>query len=141
MKGKLRKAWLIPAILLLLLTLGVVWYHVPARIAYAEAEDVASIKLFSGTTGNSVVIEDQETIAAIMEDFRSVRLQRGDISAGRMGYSLQVTIQYQGMEFLSWESFIVNSSEVVRKDPFFYDIPEGQIDFEYLCSLVDASEN
>ena len=51
---------------------------------------------------------------------------------GYMGYRFRVTIDTKNSRQIT---FIVNSANDVRKDPFFYSIVEGEIDFEFIESL------
>lgn len=36
-----------------------------------------------------------------------------------------------------WNNFIINSSNSLRKDPFFYTVVDGDIDYNYIDSIVD----
>ncbi len=116
------------------------WYQLPVRITDAEGADVKSIEIFNGGNGEHAVIEDPETIALIMDDLRDVKLERGRISAGRKGYSLRITIHYQGFTLFPWKEFIVNTSTVLRNDPFFYEVVQGDINYEFLHSFVYEQE-
>ena len=49
-----------------------------------------------------------------------------------MGYRFRVTIDTKNGRQIT---FIVNSANDIRKDPFFYNIVEGEIDFEFIESL------
>ena len=36
-----------------------------------------------------------------------------------------------------WNNFVINSQDCIRKDPFFYRIVDGSIDYDYLKSIVE----
>ncbi len=116
------------------------WYQLPVKITDANGSDVKSIEIFNGQNGESAVIEDPETIALIMDDLRDVKVQRVRISAGRKGYSLRITIHYKGLTLFPWKEFIVNTSTALRNDPFFYEVVQGDINYEFLHSFVYEPE-
>lgn len=51
-----------------------------------------------------------------------------------MGFSLKTTIYRDDGNV--YKKFIINSSNVIRKDPFFYRDSSGSIDYEYLQKLL-----
>lgn len=54
-----------------------------------------------------------------------------------MGYSFNTTIHPSNNDKLErWDNFIINSEEAIRKDPFFYKVIEGSIDYEYINNLI-----
>lgn len=55
-----------------------------------------------------------------------------------MGYSLKITIYMSdGNEADGWNNYIINSSNTIRKDPFFYNVVEGNIDYDYIKNIVN----
>ena len=42
-----------------------------------------------------------------------------------------------GNEADGWNNFIINSETSVRKDPFFYRVTEGSIDYDYIESITE----
>ncbi len=116
------------------------WMQMPVRITDASGEDVEYIEIFNGNNGERAVIEDPETIAVIMEDLRDVKVQRKRISSGYKGYSLRITIHYKNFTLFPWKEFIVNTSTVLRNDPFFYEVVQGDIDYYHLVSFVCEPE-
>jgi len=55
-----------------------------------------------------------------------------------MGYSFKVTIYLSdGNEAGDWNNFIINSDDTIRKDPFFYSVTKGNIDYSYIESIVE----
>ncbi len=123
-------------VLVVLVLAGWCWYRMPVRITDRYGEDVRYIELFDGSTGEHAVISDPETLAVIMDDLRDVRVQRSGISAGYMGYSLRITIHYEHFSLFPWTEFILNTDTAVRKDPFFYEVVQGDVDDTFLRSLV-----
>lgn len=64
-------------------------------------------------------------------------LTRDKLSMGYMGFSLKTTIYLKnGEEADGWNNFIINSADTIRKDPFFYKVQEGTLDYNYMQQLV-----
>ena len=36
-----------------------------------------------------------------------------------------------------WNNFIINSDDTIRKDPFFYSVTKGNIDYSYIEGIVE----
>lgn len=70
-------------------------------------------------------------------NLNSIKLKRGKISTGYTGYSFKTTIYLNnGEEAGGWNNFIINSKNTIRKDPFFYKVVEGSIDYQYINTLI-----
>jgi hypothetical protein len=55
-----------------------------------------------------------------------------------MGYNFKVTIYLSdGNEAGDWNNFIINSDDTIRKDPFFYSVTKGNIDYSYIEGIVE----
>ena len=96
------------------------------------------ITVFNGTTGKLTHITDEEEIENIIENLNDVKIKRYKPSVGYSGYSFNMTIYLtDGNEADGWNNFIINSETSVRKDPFFYRVTEGNIDYEYIESITE----
>ena len=92
-----------------------------------DAERVTSIKVFDGTCGKELIITDRGEIEKIVAYINEMKLSRGKVSIGYMGYQFHLTFQ---PKWGTWDDFIVGP-DVVRNDPFFYSLETetGLIDY------------
>lgn len=126
------------AIVILLLFILLAWYKIPFDLMNLNPKEVLKIVVFNGNTGNTTHIEDREEIDLIIHNLNSVKLQRGKVSVKYDGYSFITTIYLtNGEEAKGWNNFIINSGNTIRKDPFFYSVVEGNLDYEYIKSIVN----
>jgi hypothetical protein len=110
-----------------------VWYFSPKTfLKGAESADVSSISVFDGNTGNSFVIDDESEIRYIVENIQSVSMTRGKVSVGYSGYSFRMEF-YDNSGNVT-DSFIMNSADTIRDDPFFYSC-DGELCFGYIEGL------
>ena len=136
MKRKNRTAPIAAAVvILLLIAAAALIFLLPARFNRLEPGKVESVELFSGQTGKGVTVTDAETVDGICEALSGAKLRAKGISLGRMGYAIRVTVHESGG---GERSFIVNSADTVRRDPFFYEPVSGEIDYDYLAGLIPA---
>lgn len=125
-------------IVLLLLIIGFIWYKSPVNFMALDPNDVAEITIFDGTSGETVNICGEEEIKHIINNLNSVKVERGSLSQGKKGYRFRFTIHLEEYaETIGWTSFIINSNDTIRRDPFFYNVTSGNIDLEYIQSLFD----
>ncbi len=121
----------------MLAVLGLMWYKAPIDLMNLEPNKVLEIVIFNGNTGETTHIENEDEIAHIINELNSIKLKREKISLGSMGYSFKTTIYLKnGEEYDGWNNFIINSSSTIRKNPFFYSVYEGSLDYEYINSIV-----
>ena len=117
---------------------GAVWYNAPINLINLDADDVLEIVVLNGATGNTTHIDDEEQIRYIIENLNDVVVKRSKLSVGYVGYSFRVTIYLVGGDEADGRNnFIVNSEYSVRKDPFFYTVTEGEIDYAYINDIVE----
>lgn len=136
--GMKKKASLVLAAVLILVAGVAVWYHAQIDLMNLDPDEVMEIAVFNGSSGNTTQIKDREQIQHIIDDLNGIELKRSKLSVGYTGYSFQVTIYLSdGSEAEGWNHFIINSEDTIRKDPFFYSVTEGKIDYGYIENLVD----
>lgn len=99
-----------------------------------DPDRIDRINVFDGTTGEGMDVSDQEEIRRIVNYTNGMRLNRDQLSVGYMGYEFRVTFYSDDREV---ESFILNSADVVRKDPYFYTLQEETGLYDHLQSLYD----
>ncbi|GAB6085077.1 hypothetical protein [Alkaliphilus crotonatoxidans] len=110
------------------------WWSIPRPITNIKPSKVSKIEIFDGNTGKSITITNTNDIEHIINNLNSVTLKLEKISFGYMGFSLKTTIYRDDGNV--YKKFIINSSNVIRKDPFFYRDSSGSIDYEYLQKLL-----
>lgn len=132
-----KKVPLLSIVLILLVGIAV-WYHAPIDLMDLDADEVMEIVVFNGNSGNATHIEDKGQIQHIIGNLNDVCIKRSRLSAGYTGYSFKVTIYLSdGNEADGWNDFIINSDDTIRKDPFFYSVTKGTIDYDYIESIVE----
>lgn len=138
---KKKIAILLSAVVLLLIG-AVVWFHIPLDLMDLEPNKVMEIVVFNGNSGNTTHITDEEQLQHIIENLNGIEVKRSKPSVGVMGYSFKVTIYLDdGNEADDWNNFIINSDDTIRKDPFFYSVTQGSIDYSYIEKIVESSES
>lgn len=132
-----RKAMIALAIVVILAAAAAIWYHLPIRLLDADPAAVTEIVVFNGNTGNETHITDEVQIEHIVENLNQVRLKRWKPSVGYSGFSFRTTLVFaEGEKADGWDHFIINAEDTVRKDPFFYTVVSGTIDYDYLAGIV-----
>lgn len=133
-----KKAKTVIAVLAVLAAGFLLWYNLPIKLLDLEPQNVMEIKVFNGNTGKLTHITDEEEIEHIIENLNDVKIKRYKPSVGYSGYSFKMTIYLtDGNEADGWNNFIINSEDTIRKDPFFYRVTEGNIDYEYIESITE----
>lgn len=108
----------------------------PGVVLSRNADKVESIVVFDGNTGRGLNITDRAEIEKIIEYVNEMKLHRSRISVGYTGYRFRIAFYPSGS---AHDSFILNSPDTVRKDPFFYTV-EGETGlYEYLEQLYEAA--
>ena len=77
---------------------------------------------------------DPEEIKYIVENIQGIEMKRDNISSNYDGFSF--SLSFKDTDGKTIDSFIVNSADTIRDDPFFYRC-EGGLCFEYLKSLEE----
>jgi len=115
-----------------------VWYNAPIDLMNLDHNEVMEIVVFNGNSGNTTHIKDKEQIQHIIDNLNDVEVKRSKLSVGYSGYSFKVTIYLSdGNEADDWNNFIINSNDTIRKDPFFYFVTKGKIDYSYIENIVE----
>jgi hypothetical protein len=114
---------------------SLIWWYTPCSITNIAPSEVSKIKVFDGNTGKSITITDASDIEHIITNLNKVSLKKEKISLGYMGYSFRTTVYKDNSEV--YKEFIINSSNTIRKDPFFYRDSSGSIDYKYIQKLFD----
>ena len=116
----------------------IMWFNIPLDLMDLDPNEVMEIIVFNGNSGNTAHITDKEQIQHIVGNLNDVEVKRSRPSLGYSGYSFKVTIYLSdGNEAEDWNNFIINSDDTIRKDPFFYSVIKGNIDYSYIESIVE----
>lgn len=127
----------VSAIIILLAGVAV-WYQAPIDLMDLDHNGVKEIAVFNGNTGKTTHITDREQIQHIVENLNAVEVKREKPSFGYAGYSFKLTVYLSdGSEADGWNHFIINAEDTIRKDPFFYSVSKGKIDYSYMESIVE----
>ena len=125
----------VAAILLVGITL---WYNAPIDLMNLNHNDVMEIVVFNGNSGNTTHITDKEQIQHLIENLNDVEIKKAKPSVGYLGYSFKLTVYLSdGNEADDWNNFIINSDYTIRKDPFFYSVTKGKIDYNYIKNITE----
>lgn len=128
---------LLSAVIIFLIGIAV-WYSVPIDLMNLDYNEVKEIAVFNGNSGNTTHITDKEQIQYIIDNLNDVEVKRSKLSIGYIGYSFKLTIYLSdGSEADGWNNFIINSGDTIRKDPFFYSVIKGKIDYSYIENIVE----
>ncbi|MDD7739368.1 MAG: hypothetical protein PUJ62_04755 [Lachnospiraceae bacterium] len=133
-----KKIAIILSVVVILLAGIAVWYNMPIDLMNLDHDEVREIVVFNGNSGNITHITDKEQIQHIVDTLNDVEIKRSKLSVGYSGYSFKMTFYLSdGKEAGNWNNFIINSDDVIRKDPFFYSVTKGKLDYSYLENIVD----
>lgn len=132
-----KKIFVLLSVVLILILGVAVWYNIPIDLINLDPNEVMEIVVFNGNSGETTHISDEQQIQHIIQNLNDVEVKRSKPSVGYMGYSFKMTIYLSdGNEADGWNNFIINSENTIRKDPFFYSVVSGEIDYDYIESIV-----
>lgn len=138
MKKKKIPLLIIAAVFVLTVILAV-WYFTPTVfLSGVKPSDVKSISVFDGNTGKAFDISGTDEIRCIVENIQSAKMKKEKISIGYSGFCFRIS--FYGEAGQEIESFIINSDNTIRRDPFFYRC-NGGLCFDYLEELEDKYAN
>ena len=133
-----KRAAIFASIAAILLVIIAIWFNATIDLMNLNTNEVAEIVVFNGNTGKETRITDESQIENIINNLNDIKMKRWQPSVGYMGYSFKMTIYLSdGKKAGGWNDFIINSDDTIRKDPFFYTVVEGSIDYDYIGSIVE----
>ncbi len=133
-----KKIIILLSVVIIFLLGIVVWYNAPIDLMDLDHNKVKEIVVLNGNSGNTTHITEKEKIQHIIDNLNEVEVKRSKPSVGYSGYSFKLTIYLSdGNEADDWNNFIINSNDTIRKDPFFYSATKGNIDYNYIESIVE----
>ena len=116
MHKKIKYLFIIPAIAAGIVIL--LWQLPTYFLRDTEPEEIASIHIFNGNSGNEFEVTDTEDIAFITEHIRQSAFKKDRCSLMYSGFLYRMHFVHADGQKI--QSFIVNSDDTIRKDPFFY---------------------
>lgn len=128
--------WILCAIFVVIIG-GFVWWNAPSPITNISPPNVSKIVIFDGHTGKALTIKNKVEIKHLVDNLNSVHVNKNQISIGYMGYGFRTRIY--GTKGGVYKSFIIESRNIIRKDPFFYKARSNSIDYNYVQSLISNS--
>ena len=129
--------FILVSMVIILLVGIIVWYNAPIKLMDLDHNEIMEI-VVNGNSGNTTHIKDDEQIQHIIDNLNDIKVKRSKLSSGYSGYSFKVTIYLaDGSEAGDWNNFIINSDDTIRKDPFFYSVTKGNIDYSYIEGIVE----
>ncbi|MFE8700803.1 hypothetical protein ACFYKX_09270 [Cytobacillus sp. FJAT-54145] len=121
----------VPVILIVVFALS----FVPHKVVNVEPTNVSKITIFNGNSGDIVEITDKSHIHHIISNLNAVTFQKGKPSFGYLGFSFRTTIfNKEGKEI---KELIINSSDTIRYNGFFYKSEDYAIDYDFIESLMN----
>ena len=122
------------ALVIVTITVLGAWYFTPKKfLENVSAEEVDRIEVFNGSTGRRFFVDRDSDISAIVKNIQRIEMKRGKISSNYDGFAF--SLKFLDKEGKTIESFIINSLNLIRDDPFFYKTSEGVLCYEYLSEL------
>ncbi|MGM9607405.1 MAG: hypothetical protein ACI3XJ_07860 [Oscillospiraceae bacterium] len=133
LKRKQKILLLFIAIGIVIIAILAVWYFSPKTfLSGIEAADVKSISVFDGSTGKRFDLDDPDEIQYIVENIQGNKMKRDKISINHSGFSFRMSFYGENETVL--DSFMINSANTIRSDPFFYRC-DGGLCYDYLQEL------
>ncbi|SDB20441.1 hypothetical protein [Eubacterium oxidoreducens] len=127
--------FIVVALALIVVAIGI--YSSPKTFGgNIDASEVDHIKVFDGNTGVEFTIDNAEDIRFIVENIKDCTMKRTGISIGYSGYGFRINYMDAGDKNVISE-FIMNSSDTIRKDPFFYSC-DGELCYEFLRKMEET---
>ena len=118
---------------------GVIFYwFTPVQFMQAvNADNIAYLTIASGVNGEEHVIEDIDNIGFVIDNIKSKSMRRTKLSSTYIGVGVKISFwDKQGSVI---DTFFINDSTTIRKDPFFYKVTSGTLCYDYLIGLIENS--
>ncbi|WP_024856463.1 hypothetical protein [Ruminococcus albus] len=112
----------------ILLCGGALWFFMPFKMLDVPSEQIRSVHLFNGRTGEGIDITEKEDIKKIAKAFEGVELRRKEAS-WRLGYYIHITFEFENSRT---KDYIVNDTDNVTRGMIIYDVTSGCVDISIL---------
>ncbi len=111
-----------------------IYYFSPATFLKGiSPQDVGCIVVFNGSTGARFTVSDEDEVETVITNLQGVTAKRDGVSVNYDGFAYQLTMMdTQGKTV---DILIVNGTDSLRRDPFFYEITDGSLCYDLLQAL------
>ncbi|MGI2295033.1 hypothetical protein [Paenibacillus sp. GXUN7292] len=109
--------------------------YLPHKIVKVTPSKVSKIVIFNGNTGYQIEINEKEDIEYIIRNLNGISFQKGKMTSGYMGYSFRTTIYNNKGK--SVKGLVINTTDTVRFNGFFYKAKNNLIDYGYIESMFE----
>ena len=132
-----KRVLVILAILIGAALIGIAVWWVSPKVFLDDvvAERVDRIEVFDGSTGQSFTVTHEEEIAYIVSNIQSIKTKKDELSSGYDGCRFYLNFYDRAGKKL--DSFILNSADTIRSDPFFYRAEHGVFCVDFLQALEE----
>lgn len=130
------KFWVISLAILCCIAVILCFLTTPITTFKKSPNEIDRISVFDGRNGNGFEIENDEELKQIINYMNEMHMNRDKVSLGHMGYGFRITLYSSDKQV---ETFILNSENIVRKDPFFYNLQEKTGLYDYLDLLCNQN--
>ncbi|MBE6837347.1 MAG: hypothetical protein E7509_05070 [Ruminococcus sp.] len=110
----------------------------PFYMIEGELADVDRIEISDGESGTTSVIDQNNGLDKVVANFKSVKIQRGEMISKKFGNFYEATIYYKNGEKTY---FTIENAESINRQGYAYDILEGKIDYSLLTEYVDTAKS
>ena len=132
----MKKRYIVSGIVVLLIVFGFVWWNSKTVFLKSLSSDnISVITVRNGRTGNRFEVSNEDDISYIVENIQCHSFHKSGISLFRMGTWLTLSFTNEHGKIVS--EFIINGNDIIRHDPFFYQIDSGDMQdiTDYLTNL------
>lgn len=114
-----------------------IWWFFPKHfLKNVKCEEIASIEVFNGNDGNQFIITDKNDIAFILDNIKSVSMEKDGVS---MGMGTSYNLRFLNKKRNEIDKFIIMSPTTIRSGLIFYECNgELQQVEDYLIELEEA---
>lgn len=127
-----KKLKMFLAIVVVIAIIFAIWWITPKTFPTQDANDITKIECFNGTTGQTVIIEDEETINYIVSGLQSTKYKVDSLALG-IGTMFNLTFY---SEFGSSETLILQPNSKIKQGIYFY-VPQGDYSLDELYDFLE----
>ncbi|WKA54629.1 hypothetical protein [Planococcus shixiaomingii] len=112
--------------------------YIPKKMITIEPAEVSKIEVFDGNSGTLINLTEKDQIKHIISNLNETTFKKKGLSIGYMGYNYRLTIYDADEE--EYKELIINSSDTIRYNGFFYESENNSVDDGYIDELFSAEK-